>query len=409
MSSERKLVWLAGFVGAFLIALLGTAIYLSQTIGAPQGHANALRGRPNMLDRLVLFDSDHAFVQGTLDCVAVNHETPAHVVLDDRRPKSYPRVGFWTSAETKTNFPFTELLPSWNASTPAQTGLRLQVRTQDAATNAWSPWLSIGRWGRTMDATKEDGFTNQFAGGRVNVDTLMLDQPADAFQVRVELQSFDLNAAVNPIVRRIAVSYSGQAGSDDEYNQKREAVAVGNEWARDLQVPYRAQGDSPRALSSQICSPTSTTMVMAYCGVDRPLLENAMAIYDDQADMFGNWGRAVARAGEMGLDAWLTRVRDWDAAKSYISAGQPLIIAIRFKPGEFPSSVLKSSAGHLIVIRGFKPNGDVICNDPGNRAKGNDVVYKADELATAWFKNSGGVAYVIRRPNSVGGESVTMK
>jgi hypothetical protein len=40
----------------------------------------------------------------------------------------------------------------------------------------------------------------------------------------------------------------------------------------------------------------------------------------------------------------------------------------------------------------------VICNDPASKDKGNGVVYKADELARAWFTNAGGVAYVIRGP-----------
>ena len=44
----------------------------------------------------------------------------------------------------------------------------------------------------------------------------------------------------------------------------------------------------------------------------------------------------------------------------------------------------------------FTKDGDVIVNDPANRAKGKGVIYKANELAKAWFDNSGGVGYVIR-------------
>jgi len=114
--------------------------------------------------------------------------------------------------------------------------------------------------------------------------------------------------------------------------------------------------------------------------------------------MFGNWNRAVQRAAELGMDAWLTRFRDWDHVKAQIARGQPIVASIRFKKGEFPSAILKSTAGHLIVIRGFTPTGDVIVNDPANK-KGNGVVYKADELAKAWFGH-GGVGYVISRPTT---------
>ena len=145
-------------------------------------------------------------------------------------------------------------------------------------------------------------------------------------------------------------------------------------------------------------------MVMQYCGIDLPTQVNALAIYDESHDMFGNWGRAVQRAGELGLDAWLQRFRNWDQVKAMIAHGQPVIAAIKFKKGEFPSAALSETAGHLIVIRGFTKGGDVIVNDPGNHEKGNGAIYKADELAHAWF-GCGGVGYVIRRPES----SMTMR
>jgi hypothetical protein len=174
----------------------------------------------------------------------------------------------------------------------------------------------------------------------------------------------------------------------------------GVNWARDIAVPFRAQGVEARPLRSQICSPTSTSMVMEYFGVNRPTEENALAIYDSENDMFGNWGRAVQRAGEMGLDGWVTRFRNWDQVKAMIAQGQPIVAGIKFKKGEFPSNVSNSSAGHLIVIRGFKENGDVICNDPASKTRGNGVVYKADELAKAWF-GCGGVGYIIRKPTTM--------
>jgi hypothetical protein len=74
-----------------------------------------------------------------------------------------------------------------------------------------------------------------------------------------------------------------------------------------------------------------------------------------------------------------------------------VIASIQFDAGTFPSAVLRSTGGHLIVIRGFTANGDVIVNDPASRERGNGAVYRADQLGRAWFDN-GGVAYIIRRP-----------
>jgi hypothetical protein len=146
-----------------------------------------------------------------------------------------------------------------------------------------------------------------------------------------------------------------------------------------------------------ICSPTSVSMVLEYHGVNRTTLENAMAIYDPHFDLFGNWGRAVSRAGEMGLDAWLTRFRNWDQVKAEIANGNPVIASIYFQRGEVKGFIYEQTAGHLLVIRGFTPTGDVIVNDPASRDKGNGATYPASEFARAWFDN-GGVGYVIHKP-----------
>ena len=235
--------------------------------------------------------------------------------------------------------------------------------------------------------------------GVVNVDYVALDVPADAYQVRVGLFSFDLEKAVTPSVRRVAVCYSGVVRGAEAPKEVR--ASSGPTRACNLPVPFRTQKDAPKSLSGEICSPTSVSMVMAYWGVDRPTVENALAVYDPDNEMFGNWGRAVARAGELGLDAWLARFRDWDRVRAEVAAGRPVVASVRFKRGEFPSAALPETDGHLIVIRGFTSSGDVIVNDPASRERGDGAIYKADELARAWFGH-GGVGYVICRKAGAG-------
>jgi hypothetical protein len=272
------------------------------------------------------------------------------------------------------------------------------VKTRDAKTGEWSPWLYMGQWGRTPATDSEDRI-DEFAHGFVRVDTLLLDRPADAYQIRATLLSFDLNRATNPSIRRIAISYSGQVDDAAQRVRLTEDIKPGGDWAKSLPVPFRAQGVEAKPLAGQVCSPTSTSMVMAFCGVDRSTEENALAIYDERHDMFGNWNRAVQRAGALGLDAWLTRFRNWDQVKQQIARGQPVIASIKFKKGEFPSAVFNETAGHLIVIRGFTKSGDVIVNDPASKLKGEGAVYKSDELAHAWF-GCGGVGYIIHKPET---------
>ncbi len=208
-----------------------------------------------------------------------------------------------------------------------------------------------------------------------------------------------------PALRRVAVVYSGARAGNKQTTLPSTKPATQPETherrAINLPVPYRAQHDAPPWMRGEVCSPTSVTMVLAYWGIDLPTVENCRAIWDAQYHLYGNWNRAAARAGELGLDAWVTRFRDWDAVRARLDAGRPVIAAIEFKAGEFPGNVLDSTDGHLIVIRGMTAAGDIICNDPAGKSKGDGIVYNADSLARAWFRKTG-IAYIIQGTSAAG-------
>lgn len=357
--------------------------------------SNRLENPPDMVDRLVFFDTVEEWEKGELERVkAVEVKGVPRLILDDTRERRFPKSGRYITEEFETEFPFTELVPSWNPFTEDDTGLAFQVRTRDAETAEWSPWLYIGQWGRTLHWPER---TLRFEHGAVNVDNLYLSRPADAFQVRVSLYSFQLDEDAQVGLRRLAVAYSGRIEDEELRARLQEQVIVDGVWKQSLPVPYLSQQFLDESVSGSTCSPTSVSMLLSYQGVERPLEENAMDIYDPEYGIFGNWGRAAALAGDMGMDAWVMRVRSYDPVKAFIAEGTPVIASIRFRKGEFPSNLMESSGGHLIVIRGFTDEGDVVVNDPAVPEKGDGVVYKADELARAWF-DKGGVAYVIRSP-----------
>lgn len=400
--SLHRLILLAIVAGALLLAATAATLFLAgpASAGGASGGTNPLGHRPEDADQLDLYDTAAAFNAGTAEHVTIVPSAGgqrAAVVLADRREKTFPRRGAWVGPERRATFPFTELIPSYNAACPPETGVRLHVRVRMADTGEWSPWLYFGRWGRTVAADRDDrAAVTAFPGGRVEIDVLVLDRPADAYQVRVSLQSFSPDPSTAPSIRRVAVVYSGPV-EDEALRRRLHAPPdyVGR-WDRSLPVPFVPQGDAPPALVGEVCSPTSVTMVAAYHGVSRPLTQNALAIYDDENRIFGNWNRAVQRAGELGLDAWVTRFRNWDQARAAVALGLPVIASIKFEKGTMPSNpIYQETDGHLIVIRGFTPEGDVIVNDPADRAQGNGVVYKSQELAKAWF-GAGGVAYMIR-------------
>ena len=354
----------------------------------------ARKNPPNVVDVLEHTDTADAWSAGTLVNANVLPDYPARVGLGFRE-RGYPREGSWTGPEVKTKFPFSDLIASFNPHTPPNTGVELEVRVQQDGT--WSPWLFMQSWGRVVFPPAR---SIKFDGGEVDIDELILSKPAQAYQARIKLVSFGFDVKVAPSVRRLSVCYSGVVDDAKRREELRaQPTTLPANFARDLPVPFRGQGayDNPRALWGLICSPTSTSMVMEYCGAAFSTIENCDAIYDPQYDLFGNWGRSISRAGEVGLDAWLARFRNWDQVKALIADGTPIIASIRFRAGEASGFLYKSTGGHLLVIRGFKETGDVIVNDPASREKGNGPVYPAAEFAKAWFDN-GGVGYVIRKP-----------
>jgi hypothetical protein len=379
-----------GFAAAFALAFLLLIVLVARLSSAPKiSRENAYdpaRALTEPIDQLDVFLADR-FAAGAFDHAVL---VDGRLALAGEKTDVFPRTGRWDGAVVKTEFPFLELLPSWNPLCPPDTGVTLHARVRMQHSGEWSPWLYFGQWGRTRHRTDR---VTDFADGVVETDILELKRPADAYQLRVGFESFTFDPATVPTVRKLAAVASGDRPLRSPIERAGQD-ATDLPASVDLPVPFRAQGDSNPALAGEICSPTSVAMVMSYRGIDVPTIENALAIYDVEYDLFGNWNRAVAQAGSLGLDAKLVRVRSVEQARRHLADGQPLIASIRFRKGEFPSNVMSQTAGHLIVIRGYDANGDFIVNDPASRNRGNGVVYKADELARAWI-DKGGVTYVI--------------
>lgn len=400
--APRRLIPIYVTLVVLALVMFATVPFLSSR-STPPGQRRPLSGNPltnppGMVDRLVFVDTPDAFRAGTLKNVTLEAEdaTAARLVLTpDPETERYPHAGSWTSPEVVTEFPFTELIPSWNPSCPPGTGIYFEVRSRDVALQEWSPWLYIGYWGRTR---VRGGKVLVFEHGSVNEDNLLLDRPADAYQVRATFQSFDTRPEVTPSLRRVAVSYSGQVGDGRRFRElSLQSEVPAGVAGLDIPVPFRPQGDSTKALADEVCSPTSVSMVMEHLGVSRPTVENSLAIYDDDYGIFGNWNRAVAYAGSLGFDAWIQRFRNWDQVVATVTSGQPLVCSIRAKEGDFRHpSIYKSTGGHLIVLRGITPEGDAIVNDPASRAKGHGFVYHREDMRRIWL-DRGGVAYVIRK------------
>ena len=335
----------------------------------------------------------------------------------DGRTRHYD-VARWTSPWVPPGFGLDELIASWNATTPPGTWLEVQVRGRLGSGRTGS-WDVLGRWAdtdRTFHRTSAGAQPDDFSS--VNVDTLRTDgrHRYASWQLRVTLLRL-VGTARTPTVTSLGAVASRLPDRDDVATSR---TGVHRRIA--LDVPRYSQmihkGEYPKwdGGGEAWCSPTSTSMVLAYwrtgpspkqyAWVDdsyaQPWIDYAARhTFDYRYDGTGNWPFNTAYAGTFGLDAYVTRLRSLRQAEGYLRAGIPLVASIAFGQGELDGTPIGSSAGHLLVIRGFTADGDVLVNDPAaQRASGVRRTYARGQFEDAWIPTTGGVAYVIRPPGT---------
>lgn len=301
----------------------------------------------------------------------------------------YPASGTVASAEISAAFAFDTLVPSWNATAPTGTSLRCEVRVRTG--DKWSGWYDLGQW---SDGQRGSVAHQRDQIGAVDVDTLELVVPAQAFQYRFTLTT--TSPQQTPTLRLAAVNYANlKAGLSGP------SVTLAKGWARDLSVPVQSQLLQEANLAWDVCSPTSLAMVLQYWKVGVTVPEVIDGVRDQTNGIFGNWPFNTAFAALHGLEAYVNRFTSIDALQNEIAAGRPVVASIRFAAGELSNAPIASASGHLLVVRGFTSAGDLIVNDPvAPTLAGVRRVYRRDQFANVWL-NRGGVVYQVQpRPTS---------
>jgi hypothetical protein len=319
--------------------------------------------------------------------------------------------GRWSAPWVDSTFGLTQLIASWQATTPAGSWIEIEVRgrTPDAEKTSWDV---LGRW--TSDATiQRRTLTPQSDDlASVNVDTWVAKKGAgfSSWQLRVSL--FRMPGTVGPSVTMV--------GAVASRLPKRPVVNVspfGPTVGTSLPVPTYSQmvhkGDFPQwgGGGEAWCSPTSTSMVLGYYnrlptapayrfvpkGHPAPWVDYAARqTYDFDYEGTGNWPFNTAYAAGLAGHAFVTRLRSLTEAEAFIAAGIPLVASVSWGPGELTGAPVASSDGHLLVIAGFTSYGDVVVNDPAFKtAEGVRTIYDREQFENAWLPKSGGTVYVI--------------
>ncbi|MGJ9411545.1 peptidase C39 family protein [Aeromicrobium sp. CF4.19] len=311
----------------------------------------------------------------------------------------------WTSAGTQAN----RLIPSWGASLPHGTFVRVLARVKRGSTVG--SWDVVGEWSYGPNSTRRSsGPTQSDDLASVATDTVKANpnKRFSSWQLRIELLRKP-GTTHTPKVSSVGASISSYATRS--IGTSRTTMTR----TQELRVPSMSQmthrGHFPQwgGGGEAWCSPTSVAMILRYFKAGPPASKHAWAGTDGQVDHAarysydhrykgtGNWSFSTAYAAQHGLDSFVARLSDLRDAEAFIKAGIPLVLSVRFGRGELSGAPISSTNGHLLVVRGFTADGRVIVNDPAGPSNTSvRRVYSRTQLERAWLKGSGGVTYVMR-------------
>ncbi|TCO33282.1 peptidase C39-like protein [Kribbella steppae] len=407
-----------------LTALIASVVVLtsgtlpSEAAKVPQMRDIAYTTWTSSADFLAGAHSGTTVADGALTFGTSTGTTPYVDPFGDGTAKSYDRTS-WTSPVVTPGFGLTELIASWNATTPPGTWVEVAMSGRtDLGTS--TKWYVLGRWSSGDDTAAGDIHRTSVpaqgdANGSVAVDTFVAagDRSLDRWQLKVTLYRLS-GTTQAPIVRSVGAMASSLPDA------KKVAVSpLGGAEGVVLDVPTYSQethiGHYPQWDNGgeAWCSATSTAMVLDYYGAgptaeetawvdpsdaDPQVDHSARSVFDYAYDGAGNWPFNTAYAGTRGIDGFVTRLRSLTEAEQFIKAGIPLVASLSFKKGDLPGAGYGTN-GHLMVIVGFDPAGNVVVNDPASHLiPSNDEVrttYDRAAFENAWVPHSGGLVYVI--------------
>ena len=338
----------------------------------------------------------------------------------DRAPVTYTHAT-WLSPEMRPGFAFNDLIPSWNASTPAGTWLEVEVRAGTDGVHM-SRWYTLGRWAETdqdIHPTSVPGQDDEVASVAFDILSARETSTLTSYQLRISLLR-KAGSDATPSVRLAGMMSSHVPSGAPEHTSP-----VGVARGKVLDVPAYSQqvhrGEYPQWDNGgeSWCSPTSTSMLLGYWGagpseadyawVDPDLQDRwidfaARHTFDHNYGGAGNWSFNTAYAARYGMTAFVTRLRSLAEAEEFIAAGIPLVVTVSFTKDQLDGAGYDTE-GHLLTIIGFDDAGNVVSNDPASHEiPSNDAVrttYDRAQFERVWLGSAGGVTYVIHPPGVV--------
>ena len=374
---------------------------------------------------------DDGFERGDFDHTRLTHSHGQGAITLSENAAA----GTWTSKTFTPETPVNKIVTSWQAETPGKSWIEthLQVQRTDGT---WSSWYNMGTWAFATTLNPDGSITSKraFPGeqldatGSVDQDTFWTNDNiwVKAYKVRSVLHG---DADKKPEVRQLAA-----VASDYLQSAETGTSTTTMKHTIDLPVPplsqYVHNNEYPQfdGGGAAWCSPTSVSMVLRYYGKSPKQQDIAALPADPVFDAnhrkdgdvdyaahhifdngypeknTGNWPFNTAYAATFGLDTSVRQYNSLQGIEQWIKKGVPVVITIRWDntdadpTNNLTGSSIDKTPGHLMVIRGFTKNGDVIANDPASPAGNSQVrhTYNRTELEHMWLKAKQGTVYVIK-------------
>lgn len=343
--------------------------------------------------------------------------------------------GTWTSKTFTPDTPVNKIVTSWQAETPGNAWIEthLQVQRTDGS---WSGWYNMGTWAFANTVHPDGTITSKraFPGeqadatGSVDQDTFWTNDNifVKAYKIRGVLHA---DGHHKPVVRQLAAVAS-------DYLQNTETGTSATTMKHDIELPvpalsqYVHNNEYPQfdGGGAAWCSPTSVSMVLRYYGKG-PSKQDVAALPTDpvfdangRADgdvdyaahhIFdngypekntGNWPFNTAYAATFGLNTSVRQYNSLRDIEEWIKKGVPIVITTRWDntdadpTNDLNGSSIAKTPGHLMVVRGFTKDGNVIANDPASPDGNHQVrhVYDRAQFEHLWLRAKGGTVYVIK-------------
>ena len=304
------------------------------------------------------------FTDAGSPCSAKHHQSESAVITVKKVMDENATTLTVSNSTIHKRIPFTQLIFSWNALRPTQGFFRFFVRTYDDTSKRWSVWHKMTEWGKD----RQRSFSDKTKDKKTAYNFAHLDLAHDATIFEIKVDAVDESDIKD--IKMISVCVSRLKDMNGEHAQH---ISSHIRSVNIRGIPRQSQMILDHPDNKTLCSPTATSMLVAYLLKKRiSTTQFADLSYDGGLKAYGNWPFNTAHAFELCENNFFfsaMRLQSFAALHQLLCAQIPVVVSVRGRMKNAPQSY---PGGHLLLVVGYDAHKkNVICHDPAqpNNAK----------------------------------------